>query len=443
MTDNVTPNRTRYLARSHQMKVIRSTKRNIFMGGGVGCGKTDAGSLWVVKQVKKTPKGVIGIVAANSYSQLIDSTLRNLYKNFRSWNIPISPSEPPTRHHPVNLRVWNGVNWIEIICRSLDNYALLSGVEVGWTWTDECWMTKREAIDILFARLRDRRMENQMLFTTTLDDPSSWMYELFVDNFDEDIMEVLYATTFDNEKNLAKGYISTLQRLYDRRLYKRMVLSKWVSLTGEQIYHSFDRTKHSNEIAEFDPNLPILWSHDFNIGVGKPMSSCLCQMKNGESPSGIFRPELHVFDEIILDGTRTQGAIEEFQSSDYYRKGLSGVVIYGDATGRHRDTRSNRTDYTLLENEGFTDQKVPTKNPPIRSRHNAVNSLLQNQEGDVRLIVHPRCKTILKGLETVHIKKGAQYIEEETREQHVTTALGYLVNREFPIERPMAVSQEV
>ena len=46
-----------------------------------------------------------------------------------------------------------------------------------------------------------------------------------------------------------------------------------------------------------------------------------------------------------------------------------------------------------------------------------------------------RCKKLLRGLKTVKLKPGAQYIETETREQHVTMALGYLVTRLFPARR--------
>ena len=70
-----------------------------------------------------------------------------------------------------------------------------------------------------------------------------------------------------------------------------------------------------------------------------------------------------------------------------------------------------------------------------RERHNQMNAMLKAADGTVSLFIHPRCKTLLRGLETVKLKPGAQYVEAETREQHVTTALGYLVTRLFPARR--------
>jgi hypothetical protein len=78
---------------------------------------------------------------------------------------------------------------------------------------------------------------------------------------------------------------------------------------------------------------------------------------------------------------------------------------------------------------------VPRANPPVRERHNQMNAMLKPADGTVSLLIHRRCKTLLRGLETVKFKPGAQYVETETREQRVTTAPGYLVARLFPARR--------
>ena len=51
------------------------------------------------------------------------------------------------------------------------------------------------------------------------------------------------------------------------------------------------------------------------------------------------------------------------------------------------------------------------------------------------MFIHPRCVNILKGLETVRLKKGADYVEEDSFVQHVTAAAGYLVETEFSVTR--------
>jgi len=429
-----------YKARQHQLQVLKSDKKFTFMGGGIASGKKDVGSLWSLLKIEETPKGALGCILANSYGQLKDSTLRNLYKNFKSWNMPFRPKELPTGYGPFNIKCWNGESWIEILCRSLDNYEILSGIELGWVWIDEAWGSTKDAFDLVVGRVRDKRMENKLLLTSILDDPGvSWIYEFFVSNYDPGLMKVVYADTYQNEVNLPPTFIPDLKKTYSDKEFQRLVLAKWVSLEGSIIYNSFDRKLHITEEASFSEWLPILWSFDFNIGMGKPMSSVICHIKKGEDIMGYKRPELHVFDEIVIPGTDTNDIIKEFEARPWLEKARAPkdyiTRIYGDASGQARDTRSKLTDYAILRDAGYGDQKVPNANPPIRDRHNAVNALLKNADGDVRLKIHPRCKVLARGLETVHLKKGAGYLEEETYSQHITTALGYLVNKEFPIQK--------
>ncbi len=422
-----------YKALPHQWQVLNSRRPMIFLGGGVGTGKTDVGAMWILHQVQRMPPGVLGLICANSYGQLIDSTLRKVYRNLQAAGLKLEPAQLPGSHRPFTLRIRVGNHWAEILCRSLESVELLAGIEVGWWWADETWQSSRAAIDLLMARLRDPRApHHQALMTTTLDEPGGWMHEMVVSRHDPEWMEVIYASTYDNAHNLPAHYIESLKKSYHPRLFERMVLAKWVSLAEGAIYHGFDRRRHVDDSLEFDPHLPIIWSHDFNIGSGKPMSSVICQQRRVRGgPRGGVRPELHVLDEIVLETADTTAAIAEFRARQY---GFPDdrVWIFGDASGRARDTRSGHTDYTLLRAAGFHRQQVAGCNPPVRNRHNAVNSLLGSADGDCRLRLHPRCRTLAKGLETVRLHPGSGYQEEESYEQHVTTALGYLVCELFP-----------
>jgi Terminase large subunit, T4likevirus-type, N-terminal len=434
-----------YRPLGYQYRVLRSEKERIAVLGGVGVGKTDCGSVFTLVRAKEAPEGVYGIIAANTYQQLIDVTIRNFFKNLDAWGVPHLPKQLPGSSRPFTVRVWNGARWVEHMCRSLDAHENLSGLEAGYWWCDEAWQTTRAAIDTLLARDRDKRMpRNQGLFTTTLDEPTSWMYETFVERFDERLMDVIYAPTWLNAKNLPEGYIRRLKAMYSTRMYQRMVEAKWVTLASGQVYYAFDRKVHVQAHAEFDPHLPILWTHDFNIGQNKPMSSALCQIRRAIGKDG-WRPELVVFDEIVSDSSDTNDIIAEFRARGWQDKLKTkhAVWIYGDASGRAHDTRSRTSDYKILADAGFVQQRVPLSNPPVRDRHNSANALLRNAAGDVRCYIHPRCTTLAKGLETVRTKQGAQYVEEQTREAHVSCAWGYLVQAEFSATGPRAGEMEL
>lgn len=423
----------------HQWALWQAEERHLALFGGVGAGKTDFGGLWIFKKLKEAEEWprdkAQGIIAANTYDQLIHSTIRNIFGNWRKWGIHFEPNEVPRASAPFTLRVLVNGGWRDLLCRSLNYPDTLRGTEVGFADVDEAVGTTKEAVDIVNSRVRAiEQPVNQILYTTTKDDPEHWLYEMFVDNFDAAQMRVIEATTYDNP-HLPAGYADSLKATYGERQFQREVLNQWVALSGGLVYYAFDRTIHIDEAAEFDPTLPCYWSHDFNIGEGKPISSVMCQIKRGYGPDGALRDELHTFDEIVMESADTNEVVEEWfgRYGDTIKPGT--VTICGDASGKSRDTRSKTSNYGILRDAGFVVQDVPLANPPIRTRHNLCNGLLKSTNGDIRARIHPRCKTLAKGLASVRMKPGAQNVELETKAQHVTTAWGYLVCRKLDTRR--------
>ncbi len=427
-----------FLARPYQYKVLRSKKPIIALVSGVGAGKTTVSSMWALQQCRRSKPGEQGLIAAQTYQVLIDATLTNFYAYCREYGIPIVPKKKPMRAHPVTIQVkLHRSHWTTIYCRSLTNYEALSGTEIAWAVIDEAFMSSMEAFALVQARLRGNDT-NQCLISTTPPDPSHWLYDFLVNNFKPELMDYFAARTIENAKNLPKGYIERLKILYDKRLYDRMLNAMWISLNTDRIYHNFDRDVHvTDELLKIDPNCEyVLWAHDFNCAEGKPMSSIVAQLHYKQSPlTGLVRYELHVIDEIIIEKSSTYEAVHEFEArySDRYKH---KVMVYGDPAGKATDTRSKKSDYDIMQAYGYVNQNVAISHPPIRTRHNTVNSLLKNVEGDVRIFISPKCKTLIKGLNTVRNKTGTQ-IEHETYEQHVTTALGYLCCQEFDIADDM------
>lgn len=258
----------------------------------------------------------------------------------------------------------------------------------------------------------------------------NWAYELFCrgESPDHPDWASWQYTTLDGG-NVPPEEIEAARNDLDERTFRQEYEATFENFAGI-IYHAFDRTRNVDVNIDVDENAPLLWSHDFNIGQGKPMSSLIAQIRR---ENGVR--VLHVLDEIVIESADTNDIIGEMKTRPWLER-AGKAIIYGDAAGRARDTRSKETDFSLLANAGFRDQKVPPSNPPIRERHNTVNGLLYAASGAVRLKIHPRCKTLVKGLETTVLRAGSSYLEDDsTREQHVTTALGYLCCEEFPMRR--------
>lgn len=271
--------------------------------------------------------------------------------------------------------------------------------------------------------------EKIVMSMTNPDDPSHWAYARFIGK-PRPNHHVYYSRTTDNPY-LPESYVRDLKENFDPLMARRMMDGEWLSIMQDVIYYAYDKdVQFVQKPYQFNHNEPIWLSFDFNIGDGKPLSCHLAQFINGVA---------HVFDEVVIDGARTHEACEELHARGYFNVGARWIIT-GDASGNHRDTRGVRSDFDIIRK--FFDHvespsgkveyqtKVPLSNPGVRFRHNKVNSYCKNELGKVRLYVYEACKVLDEGMRLTKLKKGGNYIEDDSKSyQHITTALGYFICR--------------
>lgn len=259
---------------------------------------------------------------------------------------------------------------------------------------------------------------------TNPDDPSHWVHEYFIEGSKKDPKKnVYYSKTTDNIY-LPESYVDRLLEIYDAKMAKRMIDGLWISITDDVIYYTYDpQYNFIDESYEVDTRFPIYICYDFNIGLGKPLSVAFHQCINGV---------YHIFNEVVVEGQRTQDSLIEAQARGLLDYGVQ-YIVHGDANGFNRSTSSVDTDYdiieTFLENEKINyDMDVPRSNPLVRERHNIVNGRICNAKGTRRLFVYKDAPTADRGLRLTSLKKGALYLEDDSPEyQHITTAIGYSI----------------
>lgn len=292
--------------------------------------------------------------------------------------------------------------------------------------------TENEGDDVeAITELRDRVgrlpgiVQNFIIHCTNPDEPDHWLYEDFEIGAPEKRAPqkfVFFSKTRDNPF-LPSWYEARLRSTMDPMRAKRMLEGLWISIGGTGIYYAYNREKNfSDTVYKINRTEPIFISWDFNIGDGKPMSACLFQYINDH---------IHVFDEIVVHGVRTLDTCEEVDSRGYldhkYR-----FVLTGDATAKHKDTRSKKNDYDIIkeyfanhDKEPKFDVQVYASNGPIRKRHNLVNSYCINANKKCRLTIYAKAKNADKAMQMTKFKKDS-YIEDDSKEfQHVGTAIGY------------------
>lgn len=215
-----------------------------------------------------------------------------------------------------------------------------------------------------------------------------------------------------------------------------------VNVTGALAYPMFDAEVHWRPDVPIIPALPLRLAFDFNVD---PMTCVI-----GQQSPGPFGPEARVIDGVtIYGGSTVMETCDEIVRR--YPKWLPGLVIYGDATGKNRSTTSTKSNYDIIRERlakiGPLTTKVPTVNPPVATRLNAVNTSCLNALGQMRLFIRKTlpardCTTrpLVRSLQMTKKKSGTDDLEKKQGETHThpADALGYWIAVEFPSGRPRA-----
>lgn len=229
---------------------------------------------------------------------------------------------------------------------------------------------------------------------------------------------------------LPADVIESAKRSMSLKQYKQEFEASFETASG-RIYEDYGTHNQTDEAIQEHEQL--LWYHDFNY---TPMSSGIGVRRN--------KDDIYLLDEIILESaTTTDSAIEFIERyKDHKNK---HVIIYGDPAGRAGEKHGKESDYTqmedILRSNGwkFT-RKVKKKHPAIKDRQNSVRAKILTADGKTSLYVNPAtAKWNHKGLATVQLQKGSTFQEDDRNEyQHITTAIGYMVDYEWSIHQPVA-----
>jgi hypothetical protein len=229
--------------------------------------------------------------------------------------------------------------------------------------------------------------------------------------------------TWKSSDILPADVIEAAKRRMSPRQYRQEYEASFETASG-RVYEDYG--PHNYTAETISPHEQIMWHHDFNF---TPMSSGV-GVRRGQN--------FYILDEIVLQSAVARQSALEFV--ERYKNHLNRkVIIYGDPAGRAGEKHGHASDYTEMEqvlraNGWEVERRVKAAAPAIKDRQNAVRAKIRNAAGETSLFVNPeRAKYVHKGLATVQIKKGSTFLEEDSEYQHITTAVGYCVDYEWPI----------
>ena len=308
------------------------------------------------------------------------------------------------------------VNNSKIYLRGADNYDSLRGVGLDFIVMDEFAMIDQKAwTEVLRPTLSDTG--GSALFISTPMGQGNWAYDLYQKHIEDPDNWASWQFTSLSGGRIPLEEIEQAKRDLDERTFRQEYLASFETFSG-RIYYSFDRAHNVSKYTGEAPSI-IYCGIDFNVD---PMS-CVIATRYGDV--------LHIIDEVRLFGSNTQELCDELQQ----RFPRSRIWAYPDPAGRQRKSSAGgATDITILSNAGFT-VKVPRAHTPVRDRINAVNSRLCDSTGARHLLIDPKAKYTIEGLERQTYKEGTSQPDKDSGYDHMNDALGYMVDYLFPIRK--------
>ncbi len=221
---------------------------------------------------------------------------------------------------------------------------------------------------------------------------------------------------------------------FDPEYYRINVLGEFGNYSSGLVVKNF--TDENIKHLQYNRDLPLHLTCYFNVD---PMCWCLAHKDD---------KNIYFFDELVIENTTTQQAIDEFLRR--YPEHRGAVIINGDASGDNRSSQSEFTNYMIikrtLEMHGYTHKfQLRNFNPPILRRIQAFNAKVRNSKGTVSLFIDKRCKWLLHNVYNLSFKEGTSIVDVPSLKQikndhdlkfleHPFDATSYMVDYYFPIK---------
>jgi phage terminase large subunit len=392
-----------------QCDFIQSKDKHPAIVGGLGSGKSRAGTLRLIKLLLESPDSNGGYYMP-SYDLLTLRAMPGVEEDLQALG----------HDYRVNKSTYtiDIIGYGSIIFRSYDRPERIVAYETAHSVVDELDTLKKEKAALVWRKITERNRQkcnsaNSIAVVTTPDQGiNGFVYEKWVKK-QQDGYVLFKASTYSN-KWLPPDYAAQILANYDPILAELYLNGEFVSLNQSKIYHFFDRQKHHSNRTLNESDTVIHISIDFNIG-----GCCaVVFVIDSNNPIAVDEFVSHDTQDFINNLTR-------FKSKK--------VIIYPDASGAAQKTNASLSDIALIRQAGFQVLHNPS-NPAVRDRINAFNGLLSH---DRFLINTDKCPNLTNALEThgYDDKNEPEKFNAHPSIDDWTDSSGYFIAYKFPIIR--------
>jgi len=394
-----------------QLAFVDDTATQIIgISAGFGAGKTRALCAKAV-MLAAANQGFIGAVMEPT-GPLIRDIWQNDFDDFlEAYSIPYTFRASPLPEYMLHLPGGD----TKILCRSFENWSRIIGLNLAWALADEIDTVTPSIANKAFPKILGRLRSGNVRQFAAASTPEGfrWMWNTFgSDEARQRKDRRLVKLRTNDNPHLPPDFIDRLQANYDPNMLRAYRDGEFVNLTTGCVYDRFDRAKHViTDLPDLDRE-PLRVGVDFNVG-------------NMSAVIGIRTAKGLVIIDEISGAHDTDALAQEIRR----RYPDHRIYAYPDASGGNRSTNAAQTDIQILEQYGFSNQS-PKSNPMVRDRVAAVQALLENGKGQVRLTIAASCRKVIECLELQsYNEKGDP--DKEGGYDHMNDALGYVIWREF------------
>jgi hypothetical protein len=406
-------------------KVLKSSKPTTIFIGGRGSSKSFSGTLKIIHWLIQEPGLIVGAFSP-THSQTASVILPNLINHCERFGIEFCYNKQPKflksrfqKHDNIlSLNIPGSEFASQIILGQADTYDYQRGKEFDFLYCDEIRDFNSEAILVFLGCLRGNRGKHDRIFPklyTTTPNGFDYIYKEYIEKNRDDV-EVIRSASQDNIF-LPQSFFDDLRANYSQKFYQQEVLGEIINFTVGQVITSFDPSVH---VTKQSIEGEYFLACDFNL---LPMSWTYGKFN---------RNHAHVIGEIVSnDITRTNEQFNTFVQRFPEIKNKR-LYLYGDASGRARSTKSNKTDYDLIREEAAKHHitiidKSLRDNPSHVDRVNTYNNVLERKI----LTFDPGCLKLFDDFYKTVWKEGTRQIWKDKHDCHVFDSCSYFIWSEF------------
>ncbi len=414
-----------------QLRLVADKHRFIVVVAGRRSGKTERAKRKVIKEAMRNPGGMY-FIAAPTYQQVKKIYWEDMKRLSLTGLCDRKPSESEL------IIYFNNGAQIHLI--GLDTPTRIEGIPWWGGIIDEFAYVKEDAWNLSIAPALDTRDPTRpgmkaWCWLIGKPDGLNHFYNLYC--YARDAKDPEWsAYTWKSSEVLDEETLSAAKRRMPLKQYKQEYEASFETVSG-RIYDEYGPENYTDAVIQ--PHELIHYFCDFNYS---PMSHGIGVVR--EHHSVIDTREtisaVYVLDDIVL--TSAIGQMNALEFVERYKNHKNKAIqLYGDRSGKNGEKHCLESEYIEMErvfrtNGWHVDRRVKDANPGIKDSQNAVRAKIRNVDNVRTLYVNPKKAVWMhKGLTTVTLKEGSTFQEDDKNDtQHITTALRYFVDYEWPIE---------